>query len=89
MVNLSEAKEIRAPALSRVERSGGSHRCRVALFIAQEDVAGVCRGELAGREEGGNDGSPCQQSRALEMLAAILNHTQDKKLILGAGERSL
>jgi hypothetical protein len=90
MVNLSEAEEIRAP-LRSLESSdqGVSHRCRAALFIAQEDVARVWRGELAGRQEGGNDGSPCQQSRALEMLAAILNPTQDKKFIFGAGETSL
>jgi hypothetical protein len=63
MVNLSEAEEIRSP-LRSLESSDQevSRRCRVARFIAQEDVARVCKGEVAGREEGGNDGSPCQEA---------------------------
>jgi hypothetical protein len=85
MVNLSEAEEIR-PLLRSVESREQelSHGCRAELSIAPEDLGRICRGELAG-----NDGVPRQQSRALEMLAAILNPTQDKKLIFEAGDTSL
>jgi hypothetical protein len=90
MANLSEAEDIRALLRSVESREQElSHGCRAELSIAPEDLGRVCRAELAGRQEGGNDGAARQQSRVPQILASILNPTQDKKLISGAGDTSL
>lgn len=91
MVNLSEAEEIRVP-LRSVESSERevSHRCRAALSFSQEDLLRVCQKRTC-RTTRRREMMVllASSSRALEMLAATLNRTQDDKLIFGAGDTSL